>query len=89
MDTEPGVLYDVLQIVVAAGGTEQVVWDKADYLAATTMQTWLPVAVALDAWQGLTVQVGFVFFTTDAAFNDTEGVYVDDVRIVAPCTAGP
>jgi subtilisin family serine protease len=42
---------------------------------------WVSRALDLSAFEGKRIQVRFVFDTTDAAFNDYEGWYVDDVNV--------
>jgi hypothetical protein len=53
---------------------------------------WVSRAVDLSACVGKTVQLRFAFSTGNAAFNDYEGWYVDDVNVfdaAQPASAGP
>jgi len=81
-DTEDSDAYDVLAVSVTAGNATVDVWLKPD---SVTLSTWLPVTVDLSAFAGATVDVAFLFDTVDDTINDTEGLYLDDVKVQSTC----
>lgn len=79
---------DLLRVAVRRVGADlppAVIWDSMA-LGGTTQGGWVRVEVALDAFAGLPVQVGFLFDTGDAMANDG-GVFVDDPALVRRCPA--
>ena len=93
MDTEFGPPYDNFEArVQVVGGKTHKVWDKFTDKApgggnAFAMQKWYPVKVNLSAFAGKTVILEFAFDTVDAAFNQTQGVYLDDIVLQRGCAA--
>jgi len=81
-DTEDSDDYDVLSVSVTEGAKEWVVWQKPD---AVELQVWLPVTVDLSAFAGHTVDLHVLFDTVDETINDTEGVYLDDLKVQSSC----
>jgi len=73
-------------VVPAANVTlpEVVVWDSR-VLGGTTLGQWERVRVALDAFAGRKVRLGFRFRTGDAEANEGEGAYIDDARVFRAC----
>ena len=84
LDLEPLGGFDNLTLEVqSSNGTSTLVWDRS---AAPQMGTWAKQQVNLSKFAGQTVTLRFVFDTVDGMFNDTKGVYLDDVNITTSCT---
>jgi hypothetical protein len=83
MDTETSASYDILTVEV--GGTT--VWKKdSTTMPSANFKRWVPVEVILSSYAGTSINLVFKF-SADATLNNTEGVYVDDVRIITECGA--
>jgi hypothetical protein len=81
--------YDALSVgVLASGVTPTEVWSS-DAVAGTTEGKWVPVTVALDAYQGQTVKVCFTFDAGDAQANDKQGPRIDNVLAKVACSKKP
>ena len=83
-----GKKFDALAVSVYHNGTFSEVWSS-DAVLGTTAGQWLPVTVALDAFQGQTVQLCFAFDTGDGAVNDKAGVRLDNVLLKVACSKKP
>jgi len=83
MDTETTNNVDQLQVKV--GG--KVVWKKdgSTMPVSSSYRRWVMVEVDLSSFAGSTINVVFSFDTVDDWANTTEGVYIDDVRVVSGC----
>ena len=83
MDTETTDKFDVL--TVSAGGS--VIWTKsASTMPAANYKRWVQVEVDLTSLAGKAINITFTFDTKDSWANDTEGVYLDDVKVVYGCS---
>jgi hypothetical protein len=83
LDVEDDAAYDTLQIGLKdAQGTTRGLWEKAD---ATTQKTWFQIDLDVSAFAGMTVAVVIAFDTYDNSWNETEGVYVDDLALISTC----
>lgn len=86
MDTEKTDNYDVLAVQVDG----QDVWVKdAKSMTQADYGNWKQVTVDISAFAGKSVKIGFSFDTKDALNNTSEGVYVDDVTLLAGCGSNP
>jgi len=90
-DVEDGDLWDVLSVVVKTESGDIPAWTKQ---YGFPMSVWTPVKVDLSAFAGSTFHISLVFNSVDDSFNDTEGLYLDDVFLLqrAPppaCTENP
>ncbi|MSP90586.1 MAG: hypothetical protein EXR79_02085 [Myxococcales bacterium] len=83
-----GKKFDALAVSVYHNGTFTEVWSS-DAVLGTTGGQWLPVTVALDAFQGQTVQLCFAFDAGDGAVNDKAGVRLDNVLVKVACSKKP
>ncbi len=82
MDTETTDKFDMLSATVQ--GT--VVWKKdSTTMPAANYRRWVPIEVDLSSFAGKTVNITFSFDTGDAWANSSEGVYIDDVKVVSGC----
>lgn len=70
--------------VATAPVAPAVVWDSKA-IGGTTSGAWDRIRIALDAFAGQTVRLGWRFQTGDAHANDGGGVYIDDARIFRAC----
>ncbi|GMV40482.1 MAG: hypothetical protein AMXMBFR64_21980 [Myxococcales bacterium] len=86
LDVEEGRSWDVLTVAVIRGEDVVPVWAKS---YGTPLREWFRVSVNLTAFANQTVQLMLVFDSVDATINDGEGVYIDDVRLLALCPAPP
>ena len=87
MDVEAIPQYDQLTVFVQpAGGAKVVIWEKVQTMPQKAVHQ---IDVSLDKFAGMSLQVGIEFNTIDGAGNESEGLYVDDFQIIAPCTSGP
>ena len=86
LDVEEGKSWDVLTVSVIRGESIVPVWAKG---YDTPLLQWFRVSVDLSAFANETVQIMLVFDSVDASLNEGEGVYVDDLRLLALCTAPP
>ena len=86
-DVEAGDVWDVLLVHVSDqdGSTDgpMPVWSK-NY-DNVTLSEWTTVDVDLAAFEGRTVDIAFTFNSTDHTFNDSEGIYLDGVWLIADC----
>jgi hypothetical protein len=82
LDVEDLADYDILSVEVTSGATRVVAWSKPE---SPLMGTWQTLSIDLSAFAGKTVDVWFVFATIDDTVNETEGVYLDDVRVESAC----
>jgi len=78
-DVEDGDLWDVLSVAVLNEMGAIPVWTKG---YGFPMKTWTPVTVDLSAFSTGTFQVVFTFNSVEHSFNDTEGLYIDDVFVL-------
>jgi hypothetical protein len=86
MDTEQGSSYDVLTVEVSG----KQVWQKdSTTMPAANFKRWVPIEINLWAFAGNTVSLVFKFDTKDSSSNTTEGVYIDDIRILTACGGLP
>ncbi len=82
MDTETTSKVDVLTV---SAGTK-VLWTKSNTtLPVGDYKRWVQVEVGLSSQAGKTVNIIFTFDSKDNWANDTEGVYIDDVKVVTGC----
>ncbi|HEV8321965.1 MAG TPA: hypothetical protein VG389_10150, partial [Myxococcota bacterium] len=87
-DTEPCGFDDLTLQVDPMGAPAPVqVWDRCSdaILSTGSSGAFIMQTVNLSAYNGMTVQLGFVFDTGDDIANSTEGVYVDDVFANGAC----
>lgn len=70
--------YDMLQLQVNGA----VAWTKAD---APEQKVWHQVTLDLGALTGTDVVLRFEFDTGDSVANSSEGVFIDDIRLLAGC----
>ncbi len=87
-DVEAGDVWDVLLVHVSdpLAGIDELpmpVWSK-NY-DNISLGEWTTVDVDLGAFEGRSVNVAFTFNSTDHTFNDTEGVYLDAIWLLAGC----
>jgi hypothetical protein len=75
---------DVLSVIVKPEGSAQTVWTS-DAIQGTTGGKYLPISVALDAFQGKSVKVCFSFDAGDSSGNKYPGIFVDDVKVDVAC----
>lgn len=78
-DIEDGDLWDVLSVALETEVGDIPVWTKK---YGFPMKAWTPVAVDLSAFTDRTFRVLLTFNSVEHSFNDTEGVYVDDVFLL-------
>jgi hypothetical protein len=83
-DIEPLLSTDRLEVrlVAEADGAVTTVWDKA---VDGFVVGWQRLTIDVTAAVGGPVRVQVLFDTIDAINNDGEGVYIDDVQLLAPC----
>ena len=86
LSVEEGKSWDVLTVAVIVDGALVPVWAKG---SDTPLDTWFRVRVDLSAFANEIVQVVLAFDSVDETLNDGEGVYVDDLRLLALCAAPP
>ncbi len=77
---EAGCNYDYLKVQVKPAGEPAT--DLTPRLCDTT-EGFVSQSYVLDAYAGKEVRLIFAFITGDAVYNDGEGVYIDDVTVVA------
>ncbi len=87
MDTETDSNFDKLEVQVEAGASIVTVWQKAELVTVPTGGFVLAEA-DISAFRGQNIRLRFRFDSGDGSFNDTEGVYIDDIRVATSCTAG-
>jgi len=86
MDVEEDAEFDVMTVsVVTAGENGEEVTDIWAKPADFPMLEFTELEISLDAWQGQTISLRFTFDTQDAAANQREGVYIDDLRFYVAC----
>ena len=66
------------------GGAAVVLWSK-DELKTGSISGWKSVDIDVSPWVGAPFRLAFVFDSVDGTNNHYEGVWVDDVRVTAPC----
>ncbi len=76
---------DVLTVQVYSDGQFADAWST-DAIAGSTEGLYLPVTVALDAWQGKQVQVCLTFDSGDGKQNAFGGAHIDNFAVNAACT---
>jgi hypothetical protein len=87
--TEPNPLlaneFDVKYVEVSTDGGAN--WDAPPAYQIKypdiPMNAWQEISVPLDAYAGQTIRIRFRFDTIDDQYNDWEGWYVDNIRILA------
>ncbi len=82
-DIEPISSRDLLEVSVVVAGTPTQVWSKDD--AGGLGFGWSEISVDLTAAATAPFEVRFAFDTIDGTNNGGEGIYIDDVRVLAPC----
>ena len=83
MATEVSGTYDILTVyAVLEDGTKSALWTKANLPVAETLETKVAPLLGL---AGETFQLEFEFDTVDGVVNATEGVFIDNVRVVSGC----
>lgn len=81
--------YDVKTVEVSTdcGNSWNVVYQlKRDSAPFNPMNVWELITIPLSAYVGNSIRIRFHFDTIDAAFNDHEGWYIDDVSITSDAT---
>lgn len=78
-DVEDGDLWDVLSVTVLNEVGAIPVWTKG---YGFPMKSWTPVAVDLSAFSAGTFQIVLTFNSVEHSFNETEGLYIDDVFLL-------
>lgn len=86
IDTEQPQQFDQFRIRLQLpdGSETPAVWNKSA-IPASSYGTWVAVKVNLSAYAGQTVRVAFEFDSVDAIDNEGQGVFIDDMTIVASC----
>jgi hypothetical protein len=87
-DVEDGDLWDVLSVAISCPGFGSVpLWSKG---YGFPMKAWTPIEIDLSAFftpaAGGECRLDIAFNSVDDSMNDGEGVYVDDVWLVALAT---
>lgn len=77
--------YDDFEVHVDVAGTKTKVYDKSASSANNTGD-FIDVEADLTKFKGQSIKLVLIFDTNDSYDNDHEGVYLDAMRIVAPCT---
>lgn len=88
VDVETIPQYDVFAATIHAEDGDHVVWDKS-LLPPGQYKTWHEVTFNVTPFQGQAISVTFSFDSVDHLFNETEGVYVDDVSLESLCKTLP
>ena len=88
MHTESSSYYDKLFIYLEyekedLSWGEALLWKK---VSGFSQETWNTISVPVHAFAGMNVRVRFEFDTVDGTVNNTEGVYVDDIKFVSSCS---
>jgi hypothetical protein len=88
MHTESSSYYDKLSIHVQYQGedeawSEVLLWTKPYGFA---QQNWNTVSTPLSAFAGFNIRLKFTFDTIDGTVNNTEGAYVDDIKVLSTCS---
>ncbi|MCA9520626.1 MAG: hypothetical protein KC609_06630 [Myxococcales bacterium] len=78
------VSYDSLTISIKSGSDVTAVWDKGDVDGETNGE-FVTAEIDVSKYKGKTIQLIIEFDTGDAYSNDYEGVYIDDMKLAAPC----
>ncbi|MGM0576749.1 MAG: hypothetical protein ACQEXJ_13550 [Myxococcota bacterium] len=81
LDTESGLLRDIVDVAALTDGGEIPLVDKADL----EQGEWTDVQVDLSYLQGRTIRLRFDFNTVDSLDNDGLGVLVDDLAVTTTC----
>jgi len=82
---------DLLEALVVPAGLDGqgvpplVVWSSSTELGGTTSGRWARVRVAVPAFAGQRVRLGFRFDTGDEHDNDHGGAFIDDARVFRAC----
>ena len=76
LHTESGTSFDKVILTTQPGN--QQLWQKG----SETQQAWTLIQVSLAAYKGQSLSLRFEFNTQDTLFNDTKGVFIDDLRVV-------
>jgi len=80
LDTETGPSFDIFTVNVLSGGAITPVWAKDQ-----THFNFAPYTADLTEFVGKTIQLQLQFDSGDSLFNDTEGIYVDDIVVTSAC----
>lgn len=83
MDTEGSSSYDKLFLYIHASNGKYAIWTKP----SVSTNVWFSVSSDISAWAGETVSFEWYFDTIDGAFNDGEGVYIDDMLLTSSCVS--
>jgi len=93
METEMPAQYDSLSIKVLPAGTPLAqateIWKKPSLVLppaeGTPAKAWFQLALPLEKFAGVSVQIIFDFDTTDNVNNQTMGVFLDDISVTTTC----
>ncbi|GMV43126.1 MAG: hypothetical protein AMXMBFR64_48420 [Myxococcales bacterium] len=81
--------YDALVVRVRSvdGSVDQEVWNSTEALIGSTGGVWRKIDVNLDpaTFGGQSVTLRFEFDSGDGAYNQFEGVYLDDITVGTAC----
>lgn len=80
MDVEDGDAWDILSVNAKIDGKSIPLWVKG---YGFQMKKWLPLEINLNCLGGGGFQIEFIFNSVDDSFNDSEGVYIDDIFIIS------
>lgn len=84
IDSESSDSYDKLELQVIQGASTTTVWQKSD-VGGTTDGVFVTATADLTTFAGATVQLRFMFDSSDSFANDGEGVYIDDFTVTSVC----
>ncbi len=80
ISTEAGPSFDLFTVNVVSNGSVTNVWSKD-----TIHTNFVPYSADLSEFVGKTIQLQLFFDSGDALFNETEGVYIDDIVVTSEC----
>jgi hypothetical protein len=84
-DTEGGTTYDQLFVYLLVDGKIAKTVLQKGTGAYVTSKKWYNLDVDVSAYVGKSVQLQVYFNTKDSVANSGQGIYVDDVKVSAPC----
>jgi len=79
---------DLFTILVDDAGSLNELWSKNEVQGNTNYE-FMHLELSLKPYAGRIIRIVFSFDTVDAVGNTTEGVYVDDVKIMVECNEKP
>jgi len=85
LDVEMGPSYDSFRVHAQTGSSLYFMWTKDILTDPGVYKTWIPVDLDMSAFLGETVSVVFEFDSVDGNKNETEGVYLDTIRVDVSC----